>query len=155
MAFCRILSCVLLFVTANMAYIVDVIRETVSKERNCFRINDIPEGMSFDSIELMEYAESDGFPLRPALRQGWREIAHNLCANFDFQKIRDVMLFLDWRWGSPPVDKTPSISEMEEIVTHLVYNSVLFQEDYSSGGFEVYWHSEGLGLRFCLEEYPA
>lgn len=71
------------------------------------------------------------------------ELLEEIISEFDFYKVRDVMLYLDWRWAF--INATPQISEMKDWVRQLSEPAFKFfkekpsQKKYStaSGGFEI------------------
>lgn len=81
--------------------------------------------------------------------------------NFDFAKVREVMLVLDWTWGSPP--KSPGIEELKETAEQILIESTLDTDDYfdvhyvSTGGFEAYCDNvnKTMNLSFIVESWEA
>lgn len=81
--------------------------------------------------------------------------------NFDFAKVRKVMLVFDWTWGSPP--KSPGIEELKEIAEQILIESTLDTGDcsdvhyVSTGGFEAAcdWGQKGMRLIFVVESTEA
>lgn len=83
----------------------------------------------------------------------------SIMENFDFKKVHDAMLALDWRWASTRGD-VPTVEEIEDEAARLLWD-VVNAEDYDvigTGGLEASkdfsnWDDPYIGLKFILEEW--
>ena len=80
---------------------------------------------------------------------------NEIIKNFDFEKVRKVMVALEWQWHGN--DESPTVGElMLSAQKHLTY--VCDKEDdwtVSSGGFEASKRNGMLTLKFVVEEWDA
>ena len=73
--------------------------------------------------------------------------------NFDFEKVHNIMKFLNWTWFPwnivPTVDmlKQEAESLLIQISSHPKYKNI------STGGLEVIIDKQTINLRFIVEEY--
>ena len=78
--------------------------------------------------------------------------------NFDFEKVHDTMLALDWRWAS--IGDVPTVEEIEDEAARLLWD-VVNADDYdviATGGLEASkdfsdYNDPFIQLRFTLEEW--
>lgn len=74
---------------------------------------------------------------------------------FNFDKVRNVMDYLDWHWGGNELP--PSRVEMRDMVTHLFEDALRFSRDDNgitcgSGGFQIQiFRSGNVEIRFIVE----
>lgn len=77
----------------------------------------------------------------------------------DFEKIHNVMVHLDWKWGnfSNGNSRVPSVEDLKEEAERLLREAWKKQCSIATGGFHVTYEksedewSPGLGLRFEIE----
>ncbi len=68
---------------------------------------------------------------------------------FDFQKVHDYMVSIDWKW----YDKVPTIEDLKRTAARLLVEAQMDQQDVVSmgtGGFRVYKLPWGLELVFAM-----
>lgn len=78
----------------------------------------------------------------------------DMIRNFNFYKVREVMLHLDWKWhNSPSTPVVPTVAMMKEMVHHL-YSSIKEKGTVESGGFRVFVNRKKqiANLSFVVEE---
>ena len=82
-----------------------------------------------------------------------RDQIQKIMNNFDFEKVHNIMKFLNWTWFPqntiPTIDKLKQETEslLIQISTHPEYKNI------STGGFEVTIDKQTINLRFIVEEY--
>lgn len=83
-----------------------------------------------------------------------REAIEKIMNNFDFERVHNVMLHLNWEWYYEGV---PSIKELKRIAKHLLEE--VCENKWSStgtGGFFVYRAAKGiLTLHFSIEDWDT
>lgn len=73
--------------------------------------------------------------------------------NFDFAKVEQIMIFLNWNWFTSLGYKIPSIDELKNEAFSLLINA--YNSDVttiSTGGFKVTKNNDYLDLEFVLED---
>lgn len=95
-----------------------------------------------------------------------QEIIDGIIEDFDFDRVHDVMEYMDWEWYEEGISSkkyVPSIEKLKERATELLeraYNGYFEQgnsEQYSiqTGGFEAYYvyvdNEDCFELKFVLE----
>lgn len=78
----------------------------------------------------------------------------DMIRNFNFYKVREVMLHLDWKWhNGPSTPVVPTVAMMKEMVWYL-YNIIKNKGAVESGGFKVTVNRNAgtATLSFILEE---
>lgn len=74
--------------------------------------------------------------------------------NFDFEKVRKVMVFLDWKWHGEGEPEIPSIYRMIERSRELLTNACKHKHGLAATGGFVARHDDGFfELSFVLESY--
>lgn len=76
--------------------------------------------------------------------------------NFDFNKVHQVMRFLNWTWRGEGV---PTVEELKSTASYLLHCCSIYlsqnpnENHYSTatGGFEVVYHEGRIRLLFILE----
>lgn len=79
--------------------------------------------------------------------------------NFDFEKVHNAMLALDWRWAS--VGDVPTVEEIEDEAARLLWDVVNAGDDYdvvTTGGLEASkdfsdYNDPFIQLRFILTDW--
>lgn len=89
-------------------------------------------------------------------------ITEQLFENFDFQKVRKVMEYLNWTWwftDDEKDDRVPTVEEMQKFVIDLIKTCHRTgkregkDEWYvTSGGFEVRYSNGYWALKFVVEK---
>ena len=73
---------------------------------------------------------------------------------FDFERVHDVMSYLNWEWRDNGV---PSIQEMKQTARKLLKESLMEKTTVGTGGFYVEYgfdsEGENLKLSFVVTEY--
>lgn len=88
--------------------------------------------------------------------------------NFNFEKVRQVMQFLDWGWGMEPDKAVPDVPTLKKTArsllkdaTHRINNGAE-QSRQATGGFEVFAYRDPkddanvpvyLELKFVVEDW--
>jgi hypothetical protein len=75
--------------------------------------------------------------------------------NFNFEKVRCVMLSLDWQWACTEGNgyAVPSIARLKAMARHLLRSSIK-ETDVGSGGFQVkYYAPENGGDDFFVLKF--
>lgn len=87
------------------------------------------------------------------MREMLEEDFKRLLKEFDFGKVRQVMLALDWKWYHIKPAIVPTVSEMKTMVSNL-FNSIINEGwvTASSGGFTLSNVDGCLWLKFIVEE---
>ena len=72
---------------------------------------------------------------------------------FDFERVHDVMSYLNWEWRDNGVS---SIQEMKQTARKLLKEAIMEKVITATGGFYAeYGDSVGLKLSFVLTEYSS
>lgn len=86
----------------------------------------------------------------------------NLLEEFDWQKVHNVMVALNWEWYSKDESyAVPSIGSIISTARKLCFNSYeMFVKTndpttISTGGFEAKYWEDGLMLKFVVEEWDT
>ena len=85
----------------------------------------------------------------------------DIMEDFDFEKVRNVMMYLDWKWDVVNGEMTvPSIYRMTRQAERLLRDAAKYygkKDRYtiSTGGFTATLYEDTLGLSFELEENTA
>lgn len=87
------------------------------------------------------------------MREMLEEDFQRLLKEFDFGKVRKVMLALDWKWYHIGKPRVPDVREMKDMVSGL-FDCILNKgwQNVSSGGFVLSNVDGCLWLRFIVEE---
>ena len=90
-----------------------------------------------------------------------RKIA-SVMENFDFNKVHDVMSYLDWDWigcGEGGKSGVPSVEKIEEEARRLLIEAAYEKTNISCGGFKAVYETTGpddkdpyIGLEFIVED---
>lgn len=76
--------------------------------------------------------------------------------NFDFEKVREVMIFLNWKWFFSSGYRIPTVDEIKDSAIKLL-NEVASNKNktYSvaTGGFKASKYDKDLELEFTIEDY--
>jgi hypothetical protein len=75
--------------------------------------------------------------------------------SFNFEKVYNVMKFVDWKWYNPKTQGmyVPTIDEMKNVVIKLLYSVYIDNDDVfamTSGGFRASKYEDHLELEFIL-----
>lgn len=84
----------------------------------------------------------------------WQEMIDEIMDNFDFQKVRIVMIALDWRWRDEVV---PDLPELRRAARKLLKHCVKEVKNMGTGGFGAIIDCENgvLSLEFVVESWDA
>lgn len=80
-----------------------------------------------------------------------KEAIDEILDNFNFERVHNVMMHLDWDWAS--TDGVPNISDLRKCARRLL-KEVAYSEEYNSvgtGGLEAYKKDRELSLKFVLD----
>lgn len=72
--------------------------------------------------------------------------------NFDFARVQQVMLFMDWRWYVDGALRVPTISELEETACMMLKLLSNDQSSIASGGLVADVDDGAVRLRFVIEQ---
>ena len=76
-----------------------------------------------------------------------------LLNNFDYEEVKKIMLFMDWKWGYGKDMEIPTISGLKELTKRL-YKDLQKHDDISSGGLRLERCKNGsLYLSFSAVDY--
>ncbi len=83
------------------------------------------------------------------------EKINEIIKNFDFEKVRKVMVALDWAWRFD--DRSPLVGELVITAQRLLTEVVEKEEDWgiSTGGFLATKRNGMLALKFMVEEWDV
>ena len=79
----------------------------------------------------------------------WTEIL----GNFDWDKVRKIMEFLDWKWVDHNSESVPSIGRIIMRAEELCRSAYNDKGIHQSGGFVATFEDEVLMLTFVVEEW--
>jgi len=84
------------------------------------------------------------------------ERVKSVLENFDFRKVNDVMIHLDWKWSRK--QRVPTIGELFMESQKLLEEVVVNSDEHvcvSTGGFEAEKFDGEVSLKFIVEEWGA
>lgn len=137
----------------------------------CLYCNFCPNLKSFDGLNLFLKIETKvgGFYIHPESRQQEFEklqksaqnkmtppksldvMIDDIMKNFDFQRVRDVMVFLRWSWTT--TNGIPMIDEIRHFAKEILIKAYNENTCVSSCGFEACYIDGTLGLKFVLSSW--
>jgi hypothetical protein len=90
--------------------------------------------------------------MKKSRKKSNHDLIEDIMNDFDFDKVRKVMVVLNWHWSQ--VEQTPTVDEMKRTARRLLRDLCENDEiDFvSTGGFEASKRDGGLELRFIAEE---
>ena len=82
-----------------------------------------------------------------------RDQIQKIMNNFDFEKVHNIMKFLNWTWF--PWDIVPTVDMLKQEAESLLIQISIHPEykNISTGGFEVTIDKQTIILRFIPVEY--
>lgn len=98
------------------------------------------ESCESNSVSLLSFLFSGSMTTSTAVDR-WQQIG-SVLSRFDFEKVRKMMLAVDWKWGGPYMNgefDTPTIDAMESQCTQLMLECYRLEAKVSAGGFEAIW----------------
>jgi hypothetical protein len=85
-----------------------------------------------------------------------REELDNILASTDFNKIQEVMAYLNWTWGGS--EKPPTITELKQTARELLMTVGAINHDVTymaTGGFTAEYADEVLSLAFSVQMHQV
>lgn len=83
--------------------------------------------------------------------KAWKEILDN----FNWKRVRDMMLLLKWEWGAGEDAFIPSIRQLKETAYQLCKEAWVEDSMCATGGFQARKTAYGIALEFVLEDWEA
>ena len=88
------------------------------------------------------------------LTEKQQEIVDDIMDNFDFDKVHNVMVELDWGWGDSDGNLSiPEIWELKKSARRLLKESMEEGLCVATGGFQVDKDGDYISLKFIVEEW--
>ena len=82
----------------------------------------------------------------------------SIMASFDFDKVHDIMNYLDWKWAMTKYG-VPTVEELKNEAHRILVDACYEKTNISTGGFRAVYESTGpadddpyVGLEFIVEE---
>ena len=94
------------------------------------------------------------------LTEDEKQKIESIMNHFDFEKVHNIMKFLDWKWAFSK-NGTPSVEELKKEAHRLLVDACEEKTTISTGGFKAIYEADGswdvdddfyLGLEFIVED---
>lgn len=88
------------------------------------------------------------------MKKKHQEAIDNIMDNFDFEKVYNAMVALDWEWRNEGV---PDVSDLRKEARNLLKTALKDKTNVGTGGFQVQYFSDKDGqyvhLSFVIDEW--
>lgn len=119
-----------------------------------FILKDIRDNLKFQNEKKSQVKDDNEYKLTSIQKEKIVDILNN----FDFQKVHNVMTYLNWRWVHAK-NGVPTIDELKGEATRLLTTACIERNCISTGGFRAVY-DEGcqgdpdpyIGLEFIIED---
>lgn len=73
--------------------------------------------------------------------------------NFNFEKVHNAMILMDWKWGYIDEAEVPELSELKKTARTLLKHVTADCKVCSTGGFEARNDNNVISLRFMIADW--